>query len=93
MKKTIDVYDFRNEFEAMNRGDNFSYEGLKKLFNYLDDYYDDMELDVIVLCCEYTEYDSFEDIQNDYNVETIEELEEKTTVIKVDYDRYIIQAY
>ena len=37
---------------------------------------EEIEFDPIAICCEYTEYDNFEDLQNDYNVETLEELEE-----------------
>ena len=36
MKQTINQYDFADAFKKMNRADNFSYEGLKVLFNYLE---------------------------------------------------------
>lgn len=41
---------------------NFSYEALKALFDYLEDYEEQtdqkIEFDMIALCCEYTEYPS-----------------------------------
>ena len=58
MKQTIDLYDFRRSFEQC-RPDNFSYEGLEVLFDHLEQYEQDvgeeMELDVISLCCDYSE--------------------------------------
>ena len=39
---------------------NFSYEGKKALFDYIEQYEEDcnteVELDIIALCCEYNEY-------------------------------------
>ena len=55
MKQSINIYDFRRAFKTYDR-DNFSYEGLKALFEYLEEYEDDtgeeLELAVIALCCE-----------------------------------------
>ena len=60
MKTTVNEYQFTQAFTEMNRADNFSYAGLKALFNYLEDYEEDtgeeIELDVIALCCDFTEY-------------------------------------
>lgn len=62
MKQDISLSEFRDAFHAMNRGDNFSYEGLEALYNYLTNLENEcgieIELDVIALCCEYTEYES-----------------------------------
>jgi len=57
---TIDnASQFRDEFRAHNRGDQFSYEGLGLLFDYLEQLEQDTgeqsTLDVIALCCDYTE--------------------------------------
>lgn len=66
--QTVDSYLFCEAFKQV-RPDNFSYEGLELLFEYLDDLSDDMgeniELDVIALCCDYAEY-SLEDWFNEY---------------------------
>ena len=71
MKQTINQYDFRNAFRNM-RPDNFSYEGLEILFNSLEQYEADtgeeVELDVIALCCDYSELTA-EEIQRQYSVE------------------------
>mgnify|MGYP003637364788 CR=1 FL=1 len=59
MHKTLNVDDFRQAFKDYNRGENFSYEGLELLFDYfeeLDESCDQKtELDVIAICCEYSE--------------------------------------
>lgn len=68
---------FIDMFRKYNRIDNFTYQGLQELFNYLDDLADEMdepiELDVIGLCCEYYEGNA-QDIVNDYKSELEEML-------------------
>jgi len=54
MKKTINLEDFVNEFRAI-RPQNFSYEGLEKIFDYLEEANSDMELDVIAICCDFSQ--------------------------------------
>lgn len=59
MKRTIDLHDFINEFQAFDgRYEQLGgREGLRLLFQYLEerevDSGEDMELDVIALCCDY----------------------------------------
>ena len=59
MKQTINLYDFRNAFYKMGRKDNFSYDGLEILFDYLEELEmatgEEMELDVISLCGDFAE--------------------------------------
>tara|TARA_R110000868_G_scaffold399902_1_gene673927 strand:- start:364 stop:687 length:324 start_codon:yes stop_codon:yes gene_type:complete len=56
MYLTIDnASQFRDEFRAHNRGDQFSYEGLGLLFEYLEEADPQYDLDVIAICCEYSE--------------------------------------
>lgn len=70
--KTFDEYDFINEFKAYNRTDNFSYKGLRILFESLDELAQDcemnIEMDVIALCCEYSEDDLYS-IVNNYDLD------------------------
>jgi len=60
MKQTIDKGDFRDAFDRMGRGDQFSYEALGMIYDYLtaleDNSGHECELDVIGICCEFTEY-------------------------------------
>lgn len=66
------VYQFREAFRLAGRGDQFSYEGLDVLFDYLDDLSEDtgetIELDVIALCCEYYE-DTIEELIKNYSID------------------------
>ena len=94
------MYDFERAFIDMERNNQFSYEGLKALFEYLEEYEDscetELELDVIALCCDFTEYDSFKEFQENYqdeNIENIEDIEDYTQVIKIDDESFIIQNY
>ena len=63
MKQTISSYQFRRAFEDI-RPDNFSYEALGALFEYYEEYERDSgeetELDVIAICCDWTEYSNIE---------------------------------
>jgi hypothetical protein len=72
MKQTVNIYQFRNAFRAMDREKQFSYEGLEQLFNYLEELEEDtgeeMELDVIAICCDYAEA-NYKDIARNYNIE------------------------
>ena len=99
MIKTISLCDFERAFVDMNRSNNFTYEGKKALFEYLEGLEDDMgkpiELDVIALCCEYTEYENLAEFQKDYGKEynSLEDIESETAVIKVNDEAFIIQQF
>lgn len=68
MIQTINVSDFRDAFKACGRADQFSYEGLGALFYYLEDIDPGFDLDVIALCCEYSE-ETIEQIAESYGLE------------------------
>ena len=99
MIRTINQYDFIDAFRKMGRGENFSYNGLVALYEYLEmlgeDTGQEIELDVIALCCEYVEYDNLEEFQADYSedYETIEDIQSDTSVIMIDADSFIIQQF
>ena len=99
MIQTITKSDFTSAFHKMGRGNNFTYEGLNALYDYLEDLGDDIgeqiELDVIAFCCEYAEYESLEEFQEDYRDEyqSIEEIEQSTTVIMIDDTSFIVRQF
>jgi hypothetical protein len=72
MKTTVSKYDFIRAFEDSNRSNSFSSDGLEILYDYLSSYEEDIgeevELDVIAFCCEFSEYD-LEEINNTYEKE------------------------
>ncbi len=89
MKQTINVYQFRDAFRDMGREDNFSYDGLGVLFDSLESLADDtgqeVELDVIALCCEFSEADA-DEIASDYGIDVSEaENDEELAEIVLDY--------
>lgn len=55
--QTVNFYDFEKAFRDANRLNQFTSTGLEHLFEHLEELADseDIELDVIALCCEYTE--------------------------------------
>lgn len=71
MKTTVSRYDFERAFVDAGRKDQFSYEALGLLFDYLEEYEEstgqEIELDVIALCCEYYE-DSAKSIADNYSI-------------------------
>jgi len=98
MKQAVTLSDFLNAFRNI-RPDNFSDMGLKALFNYLEAYEDsigdELELDVIAFCCDFTEYESLKEFQSNYSDEykTIEDIENSTGVIQIEGGGFIIQQF
>jgi len=101
MTKKIYFYGFEKEFRDYEREDNFSYEGLRALFDYFEMLEEDcnmtIELDAMAICCEYTE-DSIQNIADNYGIEgdreeILEILMDNTQVIEIDEDNVIIQNY
>ena len=84
---------FCDAFARMNRDDNFSYEGKRALFDYFEDIESDtseqIELDVIAICCSYSEYSIDEALEN-YNVDSIDELRDNTLVLDVNENTVIV---
>jgi hypothetical protein len=72
MKTSISIYDFRDAFHKAGRGEQFSYDGLNILFEYIEEIEDscgqEFELDVIGLCCDVAESD-WQTIAADYSIE------------------------
>ena len=52
-------------------------------------------MDYVAFCCEYTEYNNIKEFQADYGTDykTIEDIEEQTTVIRIDNQSFIIQQF
>jgi hypothetical protein len=70
----IDLYEFRNAFHRMGRGEQFSYQGLEVLFDYLEELEhceEPYELDVIALCCDFAE-STARDIAEAYSIDLSE---------------------
>jgi hypothetical protein len=99
MISTISQYDFVDAFKSL-RPNNFSYEGLLALFDWFEMLEEDcdqkIELDVIAICCDFSEYENLKEFQNDYGdeYESLEDIENSTTLIKIeDEEGFIIQQF
>lgn len=69
MKQSVDFHTFDQAFREL-RPDNFSYEGRHALFEYIEEFEDstgeEIEFDVIALCCDFAEY-TMEELERDFD--------------------------
>jgi len=90
MKQNIDLHDFRQAFHNMGRGDQFSYEALEVIFDWIEEYDRDngseSDLDVIGLCCEICEMTA-EEFASSYGYE--DEFEEDQHITLEDAEEYL----
>ena len=73
----INFAEFCDAFVRHNRGDQFSREALSLIFDHLEDMDEDYELDVIAICCDFSEVD-LDDI--------VDELGDDVYIDREDYD-------
>ena len=109
MIMTLTEHDFINLTNKFSQHkDNFSYEGKKALFEYLQEYEHDtgeqLEFDYIALCCDYSEYETEQDLLQEYQSSSLENLRDNTEIIEFrkynikkmkynDYKSYIIRDF
>ena len=97
MINTVTQSEFTAHFHKMGRGDQFSHSGLLAIYDYLTQLEYDcnmtIELDVISICCDFAEYDDLEEALNDYNLDSLRELQDNTQVIELKNGGIIIQAF
>lgn len=86
MKQRVDFSTFESAFRDSNRLNHFP-TGLRALFEYLEEYEDstseEIELDVIALCCDFHE-EKLSVVLKEYSLESLEDLRDHTQVIMVD---------
>ena len=102
MKQEINVHEFERAFKEMDR-DYYSWEGYQALYDYYDEF-PDFDLDVIAICCDVSELTE-EELLNEYSYllereedqdeedylnALVEELEQHTTIIKLDNESFLI---
>lgn len=109
MKTRVTLDDFMQAFKDRGRESQFSRPALYGLFNYIEEYEDstgeEIELDVIALCCDYTEA-SYKDIADDYGIDVsecadvedmreavLEHLEGETQVVWYDDDSVLFANF
>lgn len=97
MFTTINKYSFIDAFKKSDTyKNNFSYEWLTALFEYLEEYEDStgtqIEFDMVALCCDYNEI-SIDKIEQETGCESLNDLQDNTQVIEVDDSTIIYQAF
>jgi hypothetical protein len=89
MKQTVNFSDFTQAFHQRGRGEQFSYEALQLIFDYMEECEqetgEEIELDVTGICCEIIEM-SVEEICDSFNLNAEEDdiedyLSSQTTVL------------
>ena len=109
MIMTLTEHDFINLTNKFSQHkDNFSYEGKKALFEYLQEYEqsteEQIEFDYIALCCDYSEYETEQDLLQEYQSSSLDNLRDNTEIIEFrkynikkmkynDYKSYIIRDF
>jgi len=72
MKQSINFSQFVDAFHAYKRYDAFGHDALRIIFDYLEQYEEDcneeVELDVIAICCDYN-VSHWTDVSQDYNID------------------------
>jgi hypothetical protein len=70
---------FIDAFKQSSRKDQFSYEALEAIFEYLEDYSNDtgenVELDIVAICCDWVEM-TWREVADQYNVDLSDAAEE-----------------
>lgn len=78
--KTVNFYYFRQAFYAHERQDQFSSAALREIFDWLESVSEDsgenMELDVIAICCDFAEF-TIDEFIREYGVDVSDCNDEK----------------
>ena len=88
----------RNKFEAYGRYNQFSIDGYEAIIEYFEEIGEDIELDVIGICCDFKELtpDNLTDEYPTYG-ETAEEIAEtlsyETWIIELKNGNYLLQNF
>lgn len=92
MKQTIGFCQFCDAFRDADRTGNFSHDGIRVLFDYFEEMEsstgEEMELDVIAICCDYSELHYTDCIREyriditDFEGETITDEDELIEIVR-----------
>ena len=86
MIKTMSEQSFIAEFETRGRMDGWTHNGLAALFNWIEATTPDYDLDVVELCCIYSEFEGETEVMADYDYsyDSLDDLRSALTVIEFD---------
>lgn len=63
----------------------WSYQGALALYDYFEELGEDIEMDAVAIRCDYHEYETRQDLLDDYDAHTWEEIQDNTEVIEVNH--------
>jgi hypothetical protein len=106
---TIDKYSFADAFLNSSRKGQFSHEALGAIFEYLEDYSqdsgEDVELDIVAICCDWAEM-SWQDVVQSYGldlshcdtdeerIDAVEEyLQDETHSVRLSDDSFVFVSF
>jgi len=105
MIQTVTLHDFRSAFKNSGRDTQFSFDAQRLLFDYFEQVEEDtgeqIELDIIAICCEYTE-ENVLNVAEYYNIDikgipedevlqvVLDFIQEATSVVGVTVDKKIV---
>jgi len=97
MYTNVNEFAFMEAFKDMGRMDNFSPEALRALFEFFEQIGDatggPIELDVIAICCDFSE-EPLEDVLENYSLESLDELNDNTIVVaELDSGNVVYQVF
>jgi hypothetical protein len=92
IKANLTFSDFCSYFNRAGCGDQFSCKAMEWLYDFLEENNPDYDLKVIELCCDYVEMD-YEELKDQYEINDIEELNDKTVLIGFDDDTVLFQRF
>lgn len=78
------------------RRNQFSYDALVELYHYYDGLgtdANDINFDMVGICCDWTEYDTLKEALESYNLKDLEALENMTTVFMLDNNKVLVCNY
>lgn len=81
-----------DQFRRYGRENQFSYTALEHLIECFDGIEEDIELDVISLCCDFME-DDLDSVLKNYGLESFEELQDNTWAIMTDDNNVLYANY
>lgn len=89
MQQTVNFSDFVMAFRNLDRANQFSHAALQLIFDFLEDAQPDYDLDVIEICCEFSELDAEEMLASYPEIDVPEDADDdETEQAIVEYLKY-----
>lgn len=85
--QTLSKSSFIDAFKHSSRKNQFSYDALEAIFEYMEDYSNDtgenVELDVVAICCEWSE-SKWSDIAREYSIDLNDFVDDEDDTNRID---------